>query len=304
MVRLKWILPMLLLSLSTACTSAPADTADTLSIVTTTNLLGDLTASIGGQWVSVTPLMGPGVDPHLYQASAGDVTTLTNADVIVYNGLHLEAAMSQVFEALDDKAVVCIQDGLTTAALLPSSSPGFYDPHIWFDVSLWQEAAIYVAEQLSALDPAHSTAYSANLDAYIADLADLDAYIKEAIAQIPETKRVLITAHDAFGYFGQAYGFEVLGIQGISTATEAGTGDISALATYIAEQEIPAIFVESSVSSRTIEALQAAVEAKGFSIAIGGSLYSDSLGDATSGHDNYCAMFRANVDTIVAGLIY
>lgn len=249
--------------------------------------------------------MGPGIDPHLYQASASDVTLMQSADVVVYNGLHLEGKLGEIFESLSNQGddVISIEEGLTKESLLVAEDDAsIYDPHIWFDVSLWKEAATLVANRLSLIDPSHETDYSSNLDAYLEELDELEVYITERIQEVPENQRVLVTAHDAFRYFGAAYGFTVRGLQGLSTDAEAGTLDVTSLADFISERQIKAIFIESSVPHKTIEALQAAVKAKGFDVVIGGELYSDSLGDEASGHQTYILTVKANIDTIVDAL--
>ena len=292
----------------TGC-SAPAvnqdSSKDKLNIVATTTMLADLSTVIGGDRVSVNGLMGPGIDPHLYQASAGDVSLMQKADVVVYNGLHLEGKMGEIFENLSSQgpAVICIEKGLDESMLLAwEDDSSIHDPHIWFDVSLWEDAAKAFAKGLAEADPNGKADYEANLDAYLKELNETDQYIRGRAAELPEAQRVLVTAHDAFQYFGKAYGFEVRGLQGISTDAEAGTADVSDLAGFIVERQIKAIFVESSVPPKTIEALQAAVKAKGFDVSIGGELYSDSLGDAQSGADTYILTVKANIDTIVDAL--
>lgn len=280
-------------------------TSDTLNIVATTTMLADLTSEIGKEHVTVNGLMGPGIDPHLYQASAGDVTLMQNADVVVYNGLHLEGKMGEIFQSLTDRGstVICIEDGLPKDRLLSwEDDSSVHDPHIWFDVSLWKSAAGTVAEKLSEADSDHADDYKKNLEAYIKELDSLDEYVKEKINEIPTEQRVLITAHDAFQYFGKAYDMEVRGLQGISTDAEAGTADVSSLAQFITDRKIKAIFVESSVPPKTIEALKAAVQSKGFDVVIGGELYSDSLGGENSGAETYLLTVKANVDTIVNAL--
>lgn len=290
------------------CAAPAADknaAEDKINVVATTTMLADLSETIGGERVAVNGLMGPGIDPHLYQASAGDVTLMQKADVVVYNGLHLEGKMGEIFENLSGQgaAVICIEAGLDASKLLAwEEDSAIHDPHIWFDVSLWQAAARTVAEGLSQVDPDGKAAYQANLSAYLKELDETDTYICSRAAELPEAQRVLITAHDAFQYFGKAYGFEVHGLQGISTESEAGTADVRELADFIVERRIKAIFVESSVPPKTIEALQAAVRAKGFEVAIGGELYSDSLGDADSGAGTYILTVKANIDTIVNAL--
>lgn len=283
----------------------PASEGSTLNVVATTTMLTDLSNIIGGEHVSVSGLMGPGIDPHLYQASAGDVTLMQKSDVVVYNGLHLEGKMGDIFESLSGQghAVICIENGLDESKLLEWEGGGsVHDPHIWFDVSLWKDAAKIVAKGLSQADPGHSSDYEANLEDYLKELDATDTYIRKRAAEVPEGQRVLVTAHDAFNYFGKAYGFEVKGLQGISTDAEAGTADVSTLADFIVERKIKAIFVESSVPPKTIEALQAAVKAKGFDVAIGGELYSDSLGGEGSGAESYILTVKANIDTIVDAL--
>jgi manganese/zinc/iron transport system substrate-binding protein len=289
------------------CGTQPASNTedDKLNIVATTTMLADLSKIIGGEHVSVNGLMGPGIDPHLYQASAGDVTLMQKADVVVYNGLHLEGKMGEIFENLNGQGifVISIEEGIDKSKLLMSEDDkSVYDPHIWFDVSLWKDAARIVAAGLSQADPNHSSDYEANLENYLKELDLTDTYIRDRSSEVVEGQRVLITAHDAFNYFGKAYGFEVRGLQGISTDAEAGTADVSALASFIVERQIKAIFVESSVPPKTIEALQAAVKAKGFDVAIGGELYSDSLGGEGSGAESYILTVRANIETIVDSL--
>lgn len=291
----------------TAAENAAVPGADSpkLNIVATTTMLADLSKIIGGDQVTVSGLMGPGIDPHLYQASAGDVNLMQTADVVVYNGLHLEGKMGEIFDSLSAQGswIICIEKGLREDRLLhPEDNPQVHDPHVWFDVNLWQDAAGALTKGLTEFDPAHGVYYQANLEQYLIQLNGLDNYIKQRAAEVPEGQRVLVTAHDAFNYFGKAYGFEVRGLQGISTDSEAGTADVSNLAGFISQRQIKAIFVESSVPPKTIEALQAAVKAKGFNVAIGGELYSDSLGGENSGAETYILTCKANIDTIVDAL--
>ena len=285
---------------------AAAGGEDTVNVVTTTGMIADIVENVGGEQVQVTGLMGPGIDPHLYKASAGDVNRLQEADIIFYNGLHLEAAMGEVLERMSgaDVTTVAVAEVIDPAKLLsPPEFQGFHDPHVWFNVAFWMEATTAVQTALSELDPEHAAEYAANAEAYLAELQELDAYVAEQAARVPEDKRVLITAHDAFNYFGEAYGFDVRGLQGISTASEASTADVQELARFIAEHEIPAIFVESSVPPRTVEAVQAAVRAQGFDVQIGGELFSDAMGDPDTAEGTYNGMVRHNVDTIVGALL-
>lgn len=277
-----------------------------IQVVTTIGMITDIVENVGGERVTAVGLMGPGVDPHLYSASEGDVARLRNADVIFYNGLHLEAQMANVLERMGqtDVVTVAVTDGIDRSQLLaPPEFEGAYDPHVWFDVTLWMVATEAVRDTLIELDPAHADVYEANAEAYLAELEALHEYVQEQAARVPAEKRVVITAHDAFNYFGQAYDFEVRGLQGISTASEAGTADVQALARFIAERQIPAVFIESSVPQRNIEAVQAAVRAEGFDVQIGGELYSDAMGNPDTPEGTYEGMVRHNVDTIVSALL-
>jgi len=275
-----------------------------IRVVCTTSMITDLVRSVGGQRVQANGLMGPGVDPHLYKASAGDVGRLQEADIIFYNGLHLEAAMSEVLEQMHTrKTTKAVTDGIDRSILLaPPEFKGAYDPHIWFDVTLWISATEVVRDTLIEADPASAEQFRANSAGYINKLQDLHTYVTQRANEVPPEKRVLVTAHDAFNYFGRAYKFEVRGLQGISTATEAGTGDMQTMAAFIVERQIPAIFVESSVPPRTIEALQAAVRSRNFDVKIGGQLYSDALGSEGTPAGTYEGMVRSNIDTIADAL--
>ncbi len=280
-------------------------TAGKLRVVTTIGMITDIVKNVGGERVEVTGLMGPGVDPHLYKASAGDVQRLTSAQLIFYNGLHLESKMGDILAKMSgDTKTVAVTDAVDRSLLLmPPEFEGQYDPHLWFDVTLWMEAVGSVRDTLSEVDSDNTLMYYTNAERYLAKLAELHTYVKAQVEHVPAEQRVLITAHDAFNYFGKAYGFEVRGLQGISTATEAGIADVQKLATFIAERRIPAIFVESSVSSRSLEAVRAAVNSKGFEVKIGGELFSDAMGNEGTPEGTYIGMVRHNIDTIVTALI-
>ncbi|MDU7824047.1 MAG: zinc ABC transporter substrate-binding protein [Veillonella sp.] len=270
------------------------DSQKKLNVVATTTMLTDLVKEIGGDHVTVQGLMGPGVDPHLYQASAGDVTAMSKADVVVYNGIHLEGKMGSIFDNLtkQNKATIRVSDAIDPATLLDFDEEDGVktkDPHIWFDVANWN-------------DPAHKEDYQKRYDAYLTKLDETDAYVKAQAESIPKESRVLVTAHDAFQYFARAYGFEVKGLQGVSTATEAGTQDMNNLVQFIVDHKIKAIFVESSVPHKTIEAVQEASKAKGWNVSIGGELYSDSLGSEGTEGGTYIGMVKANIDTITKAL--
>ena len=304
---LKRRLPCLAVALFTlftlaACAPARNRTETGLTVTVTTTMLLDLTQQIGGGCVNGQGLMGSGVDPHQYRASAADVIKMQQADVVIYSGLHLEGKMGDVLSSLEGcgKTVICAADGIDEELLIQND--GVYDPHIWFDVTLWQKAAEEIARGLSAADPANAEAYAKNLASYTGQLEELEQYIKERANELEVEQRVLITAHDAFGYFGRAYGFTVMGLQGVSTAAEAGTSDVSRLAAFIAEKRIHAVFVETSLPIKSIEALQEAVHSKGFETTLGGTLYSDSLGDEANGENTYINAFKHNIDVIVDGL--
>lgn len=281
-----------------------ADSDGRLDAVATIGMITDIVGGIGGERVAVTGLMGPGVDPHLYKASAGDVRTLSRADVIFYNGLHLEAAMGEVLEEMNErKPTYAVTEGIDRDLLHESLTyAGQYDPHVWFDVRMWRRAVDRVEAALIEQDPQGEVAFRANAAALRDTLDDLDAWVRERVADVPEELRVLITAHDAFEYFGRAYGFEVVGLQGISTASEASTADVQRLVDIIIERRIPAIFVETSIPRRTIEAVQAAVRARGVDVAIGPPLFSDAMGNPGTPEGSYPGMVRHNVNVIVEAL--
>jgi manganese/zinc/iron transport system substrate-binding protein len=293
----------------TACGRAGGNTRVDVSnrlvnAVATTGMVADVVEEVGGRRVRVEALMGAGVDPHLYKASEGDVGALVSADVIFYNGLHLEAAMGDVLEELDGRVqTVPVADNVDPDRLLsPPEFQGQFDPHVWFDVSMWMEAVRSVRSALIDLDPGHGDVYRDNAALYLDKLEALDSYVTERARTVPEQARVLITAHDAFNYFGRAYGFEVRGLQGISTAAEAGTADVSRLVEFIVARRVPAVFVESSVPAGFVEAVQAAVAERGFELAIGGRLYSDAMGTPGTPDGTYPGMVRHNIDTIVRAL--
>ena len=274
-----------------------------LNVVTTTTMITDLVQNIGGEHINLQGLMGSGVDPHLYKASEGDVTKLSNADIIFYNGLHLEGKLVEVFEKMKNKKTIAISDAIDTSTLIGSDYfASNYDPHIWFNVDYWIQATQFVVNKLSEAIPDQKVAFETNGANYIKKLQALKVNIKNIIETLPQEKRILVTAHDAFNYFGKAFGFEVVGLQGLSTATEAGVQDVQKLAAFIIEKKLKAIFVESSVPKRTIEALQAAVKSKNHDVSIGGTLYSDALGNAGTIEGTYIGMFEYNVNTIVNAL--
>ncbi len=295
----------MLLGCGGAATERSGDIASrTIKVLATTGMIADLAINVGGDRVAVEALMGPGVDPHLYKASEGDVQRMASADIILYNGLHLEGAMAEVFERMQSRVkTVAVTDGIDRARLhAPPAFEGNYDPHVWFDVTLWIAALETVHASFVMLDSTHGEVYDANASRYRDSLQALHQYVLSRARSLPVARRILVTAHDAFGYFGAAYGFEVHGLQGISTVTEAGTADVTHLADFIASRRIPEIFVESSVPTRSIEAVQAAVRARGFEVRIGGELFSDAMGTAGTPEGTYPGMVRHNIDVIVEAL--
>ena len=276
-----------------------------LQVVTTTTMLTDLVKNIGGDKIDIQGLMGAGVDPHLYKASEGDVSTLFNADVIVYNGLHLEGKLEDVFEKMrhQNKKTIAVSDAIDKATLIGSEYfASNYDPHIWFSITNWEIITQYIVDKLCELDAENTATYKTNGANYLKILASLKTTITEQVNSLPVEKRILVTAHDAFNYFGKEFQFNVVGLQGLSTATEAGVQDVRRLASFIEEKNVKAIFVESSVPKRTVEALQEAVRAKGKEVVIGGTLYSDALGSAGTAEATYIGMYKHNVEIIISAL--
>jgi manganese/zinc/iron transport system substrate-binding protein len=274
-----------------------------LKIVTTTGMIKDAVEHVVGDKAEVIALMGPGVDPHLYKATQGDLEKLTSADIIFYNGLHLEGKMGEVFEKLGRlKPVIAVAKDIPESRL--RTIPGFnvHDPHIWFDVSLWKEAVKVVTGFMVDRDSSSAQLYQQNSTAYLEQMDSLHNSVKQQLQQIPAEQRVLITAHDAFGYFGDAYGIEVRGLQGISTVSEFGLKDVTDLVNFIIARKIKAIFVETSVSQKSINAVVEGCNQKGWNVKIGGSLYSDAMGAAGTPEGSYLGMVTANVNTIVTAL--
>ncbi|MEF2096234.1 zinc ABC transporter substrate-binding protein [Bacillus sp. CFBP9009] len=273
-----------------------------LNVVTTTGMIGDLVENIGGKHVEVTSLMGPGVDPHLYKATQGDVKTLDSADMIFYNGLHLEGKMTDIFEMMSkDKPTIAVTEDFKENQLRKVSETE-HDPHVWFDVKLWIVAAEAVKKELIANDPDHEAEFRKNYEEYVLQLEELDKYVQNEINKIPEDQRVLVTAHDAFGYYGQSYGLDVRGLQGINTLSEYGSKDVTDMRNYLVENKIKAIFIESSVPKKAIEAVIQGAGKQGHKVEIGGELFSDAMGEKGTEEGTYIGMVRHNTDTIVRAL--
>ncbi len=278
-----------------------------VKVVTTTNFITDAVREVGGNRVAVTGLMGAGVDPHLYKASAGDVNDLRDADAIFYGGLYLEAKMQEVFEELaESRPVFAVTDGMSRDKLLdpPEGAPDDeeWDPHVWFDVSLWKDAIKEIRDDLIEVDPEGESEYRLNASRYLDELDRLDKETERKLASIPERRRVLVTSHDAFRYLGKRYDLDVAAIQGLSTAAEATTADIERVAKLIADRGVKAVFVESSVPPQTIDAVLAAAAREGGKAKIGGELYSDAAGEDGTYEGTYRGMVETNIDKLVEGL--
>lgn len=274
-------------------------------VTSTVGMINDAVRIVGGNRVEAVALMGPGVDPHLYRATADDVRKLESSDVILYGGLELEGRMTDIFVKMARRGTPTypVSESIPQAELRePPEFQGKHDPHVWFDVTLWKHAVGAVQSALSDVDPKSADLYKSNAEAYLKELDALHQEIQTEVAKVPQDRRVLVTAHDAFGYFGQRYGFKVLGIQGTSTATEAAAGTLVKLADEIARRRVKAIFVESSVPRSTVEALQKAVRSRGWDVQIGGQLFSDAMGQDGTPEGTYVGMVRHNVKTIVEAL--
>lgn len=300
---------LLLIAVATAlfavgCRNKQADARTEPLVVTTTNIIESTVAEIAGDTAKVVALMPPGVDPHTFRPSPSDVALLEEADLIVFNGLDLEGRLTSVIEALadQDKPVLEVGSFVPAAELLPTSITGQHDPHIWMNPIAWMHTVDPIVEALGNLMPQNLDLYRANGESYKERLNELDETISDLLSQVPDSNRVLVTSHDAFRYFGQRYSFEVVGIQGVSTATEAGAADLKAISDLIASRRIPAIFTESSVSPATIEALIATSQSRAASVRIGGQLYSDSLGAKDTAEGDYFGMMLHNATTVGTGL--
>ena len=304
---------VLLLMVAGGCqkdnTEDPANANSTrekkLHVVATISMITDIVKNIARDRIDVTGIVGEGIDPHLYKPTAGDVERLKDADIIFYNGLHLEAKIiGAVFDKMEDKMkVVAVTAGTPRSQLRTSSEfQGSYDPHVWHDVSLWMKAAEKIRDTLAQADPNNAEYYRSNAKNYLTVLKTLHDDLQDLVAQIPAQRRVLVTTHDAFGYLGRAYGFEVRGLQGLNTETEVGVADVRELAAFIIEHRIPAMFVETSTPSQGIKAVQAAVRAKGFEVEIGGGLFADAMGAPGTPEGTYIGLMHHNMDTIVKAL--
>lgn len=303
--KYNWIIAIALsITIGSCMPSEKEDREGPLSIVCTTAIIADGIKNIVNDSAKVDWLMGPGVDPHLYKATQGDLQKLQSADIVIYNGLHLEGKMGEILEKLASvKKVIAVADELDKASLINNTAfQDAYDPHIWFDIKKWSKGLASISRRLGNYAPELAEHFQQSYKEYAKQLDSLDRVTRERIAAIPEQRRVLITAHDAFSYFGQAYNIQVKGLQGISTLSESGLRDRIDLVDFIVEREISAVFIETSVPRKAIDAVVEGCQSKGHDVVIGGSLFSDAMGADGTPEGTYIGMVHANVSTIVEGL--
>ena len=300
------IVNLTIIFLLSACGSPTADkAADTKpTVITTVGMIADVAQNVAGNCAVVTPLMGPGTDPHTYRAGARDSRTLGSADLILYSGYALEGEFGELLGRIGERrpTVAVAEAAIPKAQIIATDSQYGVDPHVWMDVSLWSGVADVAAEQLGALEPDCAAQMQANAAAYREQLSALDGWVQESVATIPEEQRLLVTAHDAFNYYARAYGLSVAGIQGISTASEAAIGDIRSTVETVVSRNIPAIFVESSVNARTVQAVQQAAASRGVETRVGGELFSDAVGEAGTADGTYIGMIVHNTRTLTQAL--
>lgn len=308
------LLLILVVSVVVGCGPAPKSAEDPgtartneagkLTIVATTGMVADVVKAVGGDRVEVRTLMGPGVDPHLYKASPGDVSALQAADAVFYTGLFLEGKLAEVLSNLArSKPVVAIGDAVPVAdRLTEPGKPDVADPHVWFDPNLWAMTVGPVSEALVKLDPTHAEEYTRRAEEKRAEILAVAAEVKAALAAVPSGQRVLVTAHDAFHYFGRAFEFEVRGVQGISTESEAGLREVNALVDLLVSRRIKAVFIETTVSDKNVRALIEGARQRGADVALGGSLFSDAMGEPGTESGTYRGMLLHNARTIADAL--
>jgi manganese/zinc/iron transport system substrate-binding protein len=314
-----WLLtPLLMLAMActlTACQDStapsasgdapPPATSPSFTIVATVGMVGDIAAQVAGDHATVRTLMSAGVDPHLYAPSRNDIQRIMEADMVLYNGLLLEGKLTDALQraAASGKRVHAVTDAIDTELLSkPDSGEEHADPHLWMDPQAWAYTIDFIRDRLTESDPGHKTQYEANAALLHTQFQALDAYAMQVLHTVPQEQRVLVTAHDAFGYFGRRYGYEVLGIQGLSTLSEAGVRDIERLVNLLVDRQIKAIFVESTVSDRNVQALIAGAQARGHTVSIGGTLFSDAMGPEGTYEGTYLGMMDHNITTIARAL--
>lgn len=296
------LLAWLMAALLWASSSIAADSR--LQVVATTGMVADVVREVGGEFVDVKGLMGPGVDPHLYRQTRSDITAMSRADAVFWNGLYLEAQLEEFLLRLKQRRpVFAVAEAVPEARRMTDEQyKNQSDPHVWMDPGRWRYVVKAIRDALIELRPKQEPVFRKRADTYLNELDELDAYARRVLGTVPEAQRVLVTAHDAFGYFGDAYDFEVLGIQGFSTESEAGLSRIEALVDLLVEREIGAIFVESSVSDRNVRALIEGAAARGHGVRIGGELYSDAMGPAGRYEGTWLGMIDHNVSVIARAL--
>ena len=318
--RSSGLLFLLLLSLLPGCGKNKNDSHDhtpqairvfkgdyPINVLCTTGQVAEMLRRIGGKHIEVSALMDHSIDPHLFTPRVEHMDLLKKAQIIFYNGLHLEGRMADLFvQRARVMPTYAVTEGLVSRRdrrlREPPEFEGMYDPHVWHDVALWSDCVQDVADVLAKFDPSHTDEYKKNAVQYTSELAELHQHCQDEIAKIPEANRVLVTAHDAFGYFGKAYGIEVMGLKGISSDDEIDLAHQEEVQKMLIDRKIPAVFVESTINSRAIEALIEPCQAAGWNLQNGGELYSDALGEADTDASTYAGMIRANVKTIVEAL--
>lgn len=297
-----FLFSLFLAACSDSSSSQASSNEGKIKIVTTIAQIGNPLSVIGGDRVEVESLMGPSVDPHLYNATHSDITKIEKADLVFYNGLNLEANMVEIFNKIGKtKPVLAVGETISEELLLYDEDNNI-DPHLWFDIDLWKQAIEAAVEELKEYDPDEAEFFEENKQAYFAELDELKKEA-EKLLEIPESKRILVTAHDAFGYFGNAYDMKVVGLQGLSTDSEIGVSDIQETIDIVAEYQVPAVFVESSISEDSINAVIEGAKSKGIDLALGGELFSDAMGEAGTEEGTYIGMYRHNVNTIYGALM-
>ncbi|MEL6800074.1 MAG: zinc ABC transporter substrate-binding protein [Pseudomonadota bacterium] len=292
------------LALSIALPAGQAVAEEKLTIVTTTGMIADAARQVGGDLVEVQALMGPGVDPHAYRQTRTDIVALARADLVLWHGLYLEAQMEEFLRDLEaETTVVAVAEALPENLLLGNEDyADKFDPHVWMNPNLWSRVVLTVRDTLIDANPEAEATFRANADAHLAELEDLARYTTQVLSSVPAESRVLLSAHDAFNYFGSTYGFEVTGIQGISTESEAGLQRIGELVDMLVARDIRAVFVESSVSDRNVRALIEGAAAQGHEVTIGGTLFSDAMGAHGTYEGTYVGMIDHNATTIAGAL--
>jgi manganese/zinc/iron transport system substrate-binding protein len=299
----RWLLAISVLIFIASC-KEEGKSNEGIAVVVTTTIVSDIAHQVLPTSFKIKNLMGVGVDPHLYKSKSSDHRDLENADLIIYSGLHLEGKMTSIFETLSQKKkVFALSDGISKESLIPlAENYSSYDPHFWTNPTLTKKGIQHLSEQLQKAFPSHKDSINIKTNLYLSELNSASQKIDSILSSIPKNKKVLITAHDAFSYFGHKYDFDIEPVQGVSTVTEAGLRDITNLIATIVEKQIPAIFIESSVSERNILAIQEGCKNKGFKVKIGGTLYSDALGEKKGEAGTYIDFLLHNARTIASGL--